>query len=487
MVVRDDLLTHLSTSLRERLSLWSAFSLPQICPCLPEPMPKKEDQMNLSLQERNQRRKDCRQRPLASVKRWAPISAWRQENSTKDANISDLVKTDTTDHMHAVKTIRKINSPPVHEIMDASTAKGSSEVEELGVTLPEELIEKILSRIPFPYIFKAKLLSRDWRWKFERVCRSACGQWPSYCPAFFDTRSRSFLGYDRARDKWLKQKLNTEHTYASLKCLQKPSGGLFWERLPTPCEVEGVLFCRVDIKGRTVVTNLLTGKSRTIPSPPNTDEFYWVDDFFSCFTSIIVPLEPEKYQLVVCGLRRRLSMIYYMRRIFNFSSMTRSSTTVESDVRGESVAACSTRHFAYLDGSMFYLCSDRTWARTSLVQVNFEQKYLQQVVVPYEALEDRCLETPRGVVRCGSRVIIFTLSIPLVRKTRVHLYEVICESGTLTSINLLSEKTLEFFVFSPRSIIADRSAIYFYASFYLAYYELESDKWNIVYHEIQLE
>ncbi|OAE22449.1 hypothetical protein AXG93_3348s1070 [Marchantia polymorpha subsp. ruderalis] len=83
---------------------------------------------------------------------------------------------------------------------------------------PDELVEKIISMMPFPSLFKARVLSKAWCSKvapvvdgnacassFQGQVISCLSKWLSYCPALLN--GDRFIAYDRDLRRWRKMKL----------------------------------------------------------------------------------------------------------------------------------------------------------------------------------------------------------------------------------------------------------------------------------------
>ncbi|CAM6105651.1 unnamed protein product [Calypogeia fissa] len=89
---------------------------------------------------------------------------------------------------------------------------------ETGMTLPVELVERILAMVPFPFIFKARALSKSWLARLSSISSSddketkrlgisfqeQVGQfakkWKTFCPIF--VHREGSIGYDRTSQRW---------------------------------------------------------------------------------------------------------------------------------------------------------------------------------------------------------------------------------------------------------------------------------------------
>ncbi|KAL3698162.1 hypothetical protein R1sor_012238 [Riccia sorocarpa] len=342
------------------------------------------------------------------------------------------------------------------------------EKEEEGVHFPNDLVEKIFLRIPFPSIYKARVLSREWNEKFERLARVVCIEWPALCPAFFDTENNSFLGYDRTRGDWLRMKLS--RVQRTLKCLQRETSGKSEFRPSVPCQLDGVLLCDVDDVGSTVrLVNLLTGSTRTIPYPSEASK----RENCSFYSSVVIPIENDRYQVVLYGIVKDNKGHYNLERhVFDFDTMSWSSRSLAA------YFDCYCKYCAYVDGHMYYTCSmfgiwDSVTLRVASVGFADGHSTIFQREVPFAFDQN----TPNGVVRCGSRIIFFAITEEEQDVAVAHLYEV--QKRTLR-MSQLSIGRLQVFAKGASSpdVIANGNLIFFYGPCCLHSYDLESDAWN---------
>ncbi|KAL2645037.1 hypothetical protein R1flu_012624 [Riccia fluitans] len=345
------------------------------------------------------------------------------------------------------------------------------EQERKGVHFPSHLVEKIVFRIPFPSVFKARALSKKWNESFERMGMAVCKEWPAFCPAFFDTKNCLFLGYDRIRSDWLRMKLNP--VQRTLKCFQKPTDSTSELRPSVPCEVDGVLLCEVDeIDSSVRIVNLLTGNTRSIPYPSNIRMEASKAGNCSFYSTVIIPVdEGDRYQVVLYGI------VYYSkghynleRHMFDFDTMTWSSRSLAA------YFDCYCKFCAYLDGQMFYTCSmfgvwDSVTLRIASVGFGNGHSTIFQREVPF-AVERNA---PNGVVRCGCRIIFFAISEE--REVVVaHLYEVNKKSLRLSQLSL--GRLQRFTTGASPNVFAHKNLIFFYGPSCLHSYDLELDAWN---------
>ncbi|KAL2628767.1 hypothetical protein R1flu_013453 [Riccia fluitans] len=162
------------------------------------------------------------------------------------------------------------------EAFGSNGGKNSSTSEECK--LPEELVEMIIARFPFPSILKFRCLSTTWldnlsisreprQREFQKQVASVSDRWPSYCPAF--VVEGTILGYNGANQTWTKvvmHPMTVKHLVSTALC----------QRLrvyPIPVILfAGALVCQLlTVKHgcQVIVSNVLTGSSVYLPrSPP---------------------------------------------------------------------------------------------------------------------------------------------------------------------------------------------------------------------------
>lgn len=158
-----------------------------------------------------------------------------------------------------------------------------TEEEQINRTLPEHLVERIMARLPYPEIFKVRLLSKSWLAKlspvssqevdeekkllavsFQNLIRQHSGKWKTFSPAFVG--EKALVSYDRAfhRDVIAPLSFQVEN------CLQW-SGTSFGEVL----DIDGVLMLiagrqtgETDSYEELYVVNVLTQSWKHLPAAP---------------------------------------------------------------------------------------------------------------------------------------------------------------------------------------------------------------------------
>ncbi|KAL3694438.1 hypothetical protein R1sor_008089 [Riccia sorocarpa] len=95
----------------------------------------------------------------------------------------------------------EVEAPEVCQIVDLAG--------ELWSELPQEIIEKIVSMILYPYLLNVRNLGKDWKSKFEEtsfreMVKSTSIDWPIYFPLFLEKSKGVLTGLDRRNGTWIK-------------------------------------------------------------------------------------------------------------------------------------------------------------------------------------------------------------------------------------------------------------------------------------------
>ncbi|KAL3701117.1 hypothetical protein R1sor_019139 [Riccia sorocarpa] len=93
--------------------------------------------------------------------------------------------------------------------------------------LDDDVVELIVQKIPFPLVYKACRLSKEWNVKFPAVMKNVCHEWPTYCPSFL-SRKGELIGFDRSDGAWHKlkfdviEKLKVDNAIGGQRVIQCP-------------------------------------------------------------------------------------------------------------------------------------------------------------------------------------------------------------------------------------------------------------------------
>ncbi|KAL3682666.1 hypothetical protein R1sor_000688 [Riccia sorocarpa] len=154
------------------------------------------------------------------------------------------------------------------EVMDEIMEEElESTTEALASSLPIAVVEKILCKIPFPEVLKARMLNQEWNSQFSSFISAHQGStnWPTYCPVFLSYGE--LLGFNRTTNSWRKVKLKaleqegTKGTYVENFAIRYNTQAL-----------EGSLLCTLEhrkagMEAVITIVNLLSGKRRRVECP----------------------------------------------------------------------------------------------------------------------------------------------------------------------------------------------------------------------------
>lgn len=212
---------------------------------------------------------------------------------------------------------------------------------------PDELVEKIISMMPFPSLFKARVLSKAWCSKvapvvdgnacassFQGQVISCLSKWLSYCPALLN--GDRFIAYDRDLRRWRKMKL--------LSYLPEN-----FSRLQV--KVEGCLLCGYVIpeagnsECNLYVTNVLTRSWKLLPRRPNMSQGLTKHLF----------LDHNSYQVILFSESQNPgpNQYTYDAQIYNSRLDTWTCTNLTTD---DSV--CLSPPSRYLDGTLYLVTTN---------------------------------------------------------------------------------------------------------------------------------
>ncbi|KAL2643729.1 hypothetical protein R1flu_011316 [Riccia fluitans] len=264
-----------------------------------------------------------------------------------------------------------------------------NEENPVPLQLPEFLVEKIVAKVPFPHILKARQLSKQWKSKFSRVVAQVSPNWPEFYPAYFCKQRCRVEGYDREK--------------RSIKRMGRRNikpGGL--DSSVTCC---GTLMVAVEfipelsyLQPMATVTNLLTRRSRKVICPITPFRFDGEVVMYSA--PILAPFGTSHYELIIWfSLMTVPSEQFQMTgvQMYNSASDIWKIVMFEDPLGGSQSAA-------YVDGSLYcipdllstarpvILKFDRSGAKTTIFLPDVDDQIHAELV--YQTL-----------VGCGSRVL----------------------------------------------------------------------------------
>ncbi|KAG6556245.1 hypothetical protein Mapa_002186 [Marchantia paleacea] len=310
---------------------------------------------------------------------------------------------------------------------DEDDHRGNVEIRDetiwAGDNFPLELVHKILSQIPFPYFYEARLLSRHWHPIFKHFPACAASplgpelilsskKWPSYCPAFLSLgRSRSgeqiinLVGLDRTSNSW--------HRIPShpsiIKALPRLSLSNFVNH-PQSSAVSGALVAMI-YKTRSsaaydhlVVANWLTGDHRVMTLPPVPTQG----------TIRLFPVGPEHYKVLLLSHNNER----------NDEAMTRASMITQIyDSRSRTWSACSSainnsyslksrppvaNHTSVLYGDILFCMTLTTFSSAfNCLVLDLKDGTVSKRVYSLDYEDEGLVEA--GIFRFGSRIVVVGL------------------------------------------------------------------------------
>jgi hypothetical protein len=254
------------------------------------------------------------------------------------------------------------------------------ETEEVSESLPEALVEKIIAMMPFPFIFKARCLSKSWRSKFSPISSSEGAEnslaaasfqrqvadwsrtWNTFSPVLATTTG--FIAYDRASQNW--------PSLPDFSFLPEISYSPYLRRKLVGPLLYG--FCGQDSSTQihsqhVIMVNILTKSWRKLPSRPKV-----LGTHVLCHQLVIYP-SLDMYRVIVLGQKYGTSDEYSF-EIYHSKSDTWSTKniTISRDFSEEPDVA------AYLNG-VLYMMGMKT--PQSLLAFNVEEETLEEITLSF--------------------------------------------------------------------------------------------------------
>ncbi|KAL2621944.1 hypothetical protein R1flu_002149 [Riccia fluitans] len=234
--------------------------------------------------------------------------------------------------------------------------------------LPEVLVERIMTGIPFPDVLKVRELSREWRSKFSRVvieegsAIDSTRSWPEYFPTFLSKERSRVEGYDPVRsfEKHVEGVQTTSAEGGS-----GPGGD--WDVRVTGYGSLLVVFNLDYRHGQpfATVTNLVTRRKKELIWPIRPLE--GSDRFYSFSWPILVFLGSDDYQLV--SWYYEVEKISFQRKSTHFLVYNSSSATwIERSYPSDCIKDCY--YGAYMDGSVYYILKPQAQNQPRIVRFN---------------------------------------------------------------------------------------------------------------------
>lgn len=357
--------------------------------------------------------------------------------------------------------------------------------------LSEELVGKILAMVPFPYIFKARMLSKSWLARFspvaslddevEKQCtiwfQKEVGElsykWETYFPAYFGRlHSSAFVVGSLSTIRW-KASPTTNLMIAPSCFLNRycmsflstlPSLSFLPEKLLTCSnpEMEGPLLCWCGGSTKMIlyVANILTRSWKQLPHPPQGSgscQFYR--------KILVIEKSAQTYKVVVfCGSGRDFRVQIYDSRS---EVWTTNRFLLSKDLKLLSPVV-------QLDGHLYMVACHN---RANLLAFNVEERTLESL--RFFSTAKLMMSNVDLVVSDGSLLIIVTngfypgglqlLKFDIVTE---QLVEVASGPPIAVCINPSFEMRRR------RRPVCDGSSVYFEISDQMLEYNMKEDKWR---------
>ncbi|BFI31486.1 hypothetical protein MPTK2_3g22220 [Marchantia polymorpha subsp. ruderalis] len=327
---------------------------------------------------------------------------------------------------------------------------------------PEELVERILARVSYPSLYKARLLCRSWCAKFckspsellhfsapfQEEVAAAAVRWPKYGPV--SVLGRELVGYDGSSNCWRKLALHGRLPVD----LCSPAFDSW--RLA----FAGSLMCAFgrsqDGSLKLLVANVLTGDWKELPCPPEIRGHPILDFRF-------VKVDSQHYKVLVHNLpsSQFQAHVYDSNRSCGTWTSFSNSAAPAAGIPG--LSPFSAYADAYIGGN-FYCMSESSMGGLVIWKFTSATGVWEEVI---HSVEFEGGEFPGGMFEFGSNFLVVTLlqsnSIPPAGDKQISLsarvYELNLQSLKLTRI---SKSPQELVIgMQTASLVADAESVYF--------------------------
>ncbi|BFI32242.1 hypothetical protein MPTK2_4g04070 [Marchantia polymorpha subsp. ruderalis] len=354
-----------------------------------------------------------------------------------------------------------------------------------GDNFPLELVQKILSQIPFPYFYEARLLSRHWHLVFNHFPASAASplgpefilsskKWPSYCPAFLSL-GRSLSGEQTINLVGLDRTSNSWHRIPShpsiIRALPRLSLPNFVNH-PHSSAVSGALVALI-YKTRSsvaydhlVVANWLTGEHRVMPLPP-----------VPLQVSIrLFPVGPDHYKVLLLSHTKErnaeaMTLESMVTQIYDSQSRTWSacSSAINNSYSLKSRPPIAS-HSSVLYGDTLYCMTLTTFSSAfNSIVLDLKDGTVSKRVYSLDYEDEGLVEA--GIFRFGSRIVVVGLyevdgaynktTVPVHEEmftcATIRVYEFDPVTGKLVMVSMsVPDSSIRY----GRRVVADSDSIY---------------------------
>jgi hypothetical protein len=277
---------------------------------------------------------------------------------------------------------RGVEKKSEHEHVEKATSSLELKKKE---NLPEELVEKIVARLPFPSLFKARLLSRAWYFKFplpsqcvrslspslQNQVTSLSSKWVAYCPVFFS--QDEILGFNRITLRW-QHMLTLSYLPVGIGSLVTSGGSLI------------CVMSESDVGYDVFVTNVLTRSWRKLPARPFSEEPDHVR---------VLPMGPYSYKVLLVYRRGHGEHGVHTQV---YDSSLRNWVVKNSEVDLGTFFVNS----AYLDGKLYCMCRDSMLDPLQLWTYHLEDN--AWIPIPHEFSPSDVFDG--AFLLCGGKVFV---------------------------------------------------------------------------------
>ncbi|KAL3692715.1 hypothetical protein R1sor_006366 [Riccia sorocarpa] len=380
--------------------------------------------------------------------------------------------------------------------------------------LPEELVEKIVSLMPFPSILKARMLSKAWAAKFQslqeepsasgrmscetgeedqgslktsaavtpllRLVMETSSTWDSFCPAFLLRDSFDVIAYSRRTNSWKRIHSLSYLPHDFVRQDITAEGSLVCGSVVEECNVR---------EHNLYVTNVLTRAYRVLPLPPNMTPVgckHLLQQGADGYTVVVFSLDPH------C---RQNDPYTFDAQVYNSKIHTWKTTKVTIEHDFYMSPQCS----AYLNKTLYIVSRHGLGVLSSgeigILALNVEDLSWEMFYMSFPSLSRPC--TSVTMVLCGGQIlVVLSLDVEPPR-TWLNLWDkrhrmVSCQHSLLVMKVDLKNRQLALLTQGPpvhlssgpvhNNPVTDGKYIYFGAktSGSVVAYDVERDEWSSI-------
>ncbi|CAM6091367.1 unnamed protein product [Calypogeia fissa] len=199
-------------------------------------------------------------------------------------------------------------------------------IDTKAISLPEELVEKILAMIPYPQVLRTRVLNKSFNKNlsaspgalgFQNQVREVSTKWKHYCPIILNIEKECLEGYDREYNRWQNMPLRIENeVLTNWFSIQKLRGA-------------GSLMCGLFNRSTVFVTNIVTRTWKWLPSRPdmtNPKEIHILPIGSEAYQVLLITKDERKPTQVFCQLYDSRTEVWTVRRSTVSTTLSSSSS-----------------------------------------------------------------------------------------------------------------------------------------------------------------